>query len=473
MGEPRSPPTSPQRSDLNEAHTPRSQGAIFRFWVPLAATWLMMAAEGPVLAAVIARLPDATFNLAAYGVMLAVAFLVESPVVMLMTASTALAEDRDRYRRLRTFAYALNAGVTGVLLLVLVPPVFDLLVPGLVGVPDDIARLTYGALWILLPWPAAIGYRRFYQGLLIRDGRTRLVAVGTVVRLVGMTATALALYHATTLPGAFVGAAGLTVGVSAEAIASRVMARKSVARVLATPVGDAPLYFPAIVRFYIPLALTSLIGFAAHPMLTFFMGRAPEPIISLAVFPVVNALACLFRSVGLAFQEAAIALMGDRFRHLPELRRFALTLGLVTSAGLALVALTPLAGLWFVTVSGLTPELAAFAILPTLVLFPVPFLSVFLSLLRAVQVMAHETRPITVATILEVGTIASVFPVLSELLGVVGVTAAAVAFLAGRTMSVSLLTLTGVSAVRRMGANLAKQNEHLFSLDGAGTTGGR
>ena len=31
---------------------------IFRFWAPLAATWLMMAAEGPFLAAVIARLAD-------------------------------------------------------------------------------------------------------------------------------------------------------------------------------------------------------------------------------------------------------------------------------------------------------------------------------------------------------------------------------------------------------------------------------
>ncbi len=47
---------------------PHSQAFIFRFWLPLAATWIMMAAEGPFLAAVIARLPDPTFNLAAYGV---------------------------------------------------------------------------------------------------------------------------------------------------------------------------------------------------------------------------------------------------------------------------------------------------------------------------------------------------------------------------------------------------------------------
>ena len=42
--------------------------SILLFWAPLAATWLMMAFEGPFLAAVIARLVDPKFNLAAHGV---------------------------------------------------------------------------------------------------------------------------------------------------------------------------------------------------------------------------------------------------------------------------------------------------------------------------------------------------------------------------------------------------------------------
>ena len=49
-------------------HTPLSYRQIFFFWLPLASTWLMMAVEGPYLAAIIARLPDPTANLAAFGV---------------------------------------------------------------------------------------------------------------------------------------------------------------------------------------------------------------------------------------------------------------------------------------------------------------------------------------------------------------------------------------------------------------------
>ena len=73
-----------------KAHTP----SVFLFWVPLAAQWLMMASEGPFLAAIIARLGEPTYNLAAYGIAFAFAILIESPVIMLMRASTAQARDR-------------------------------------------------------------------------------------------------------------------------------------------------------------------------------------------------------------------------------------------------------------------------------------------------------------------------------------------------------------------------------------------
>ena len=65
-----------------------SPGRIARFWLPLEATWLMMAAEGPFLAAVIARLPVPKENLAAFAVASALAWIVESPIIT--TKQTAL-----------------------------------------------------------------------------------------------------------------------------------------------------------------------------------------------------------------------------------------------------------------------------------------------------------------------------------------------------------------------------------------------
>jgi hypothetical protein len=413
----------------------------------------MMAAEGPFVAAIIARLVDPTFNLAAYGVAFAFALLVEAPVIMLMSASTALVDNATSFRRLRRFAFGLSALTTVALVGILTPPVYRFLALEIIALPEEVARLTYVSLWILLPWPGAIGYRRFYQGLLIRDGRTRLVALGTVGRLLTMGVAALLLYRWAGLPGAYVGAAALASGVAVEAILSRWMAGGSVRRLLDTPPPSEsdPLSYPRILRFYYPLALTSVIGLAVQPMLTFFMGRAPSPVESLAVFPVVQALTFLFRSMGLAYQEVGIALMGRRFEHLPELRRFAVRLGFASATGLGLVALTPLSAVWYETVSGLAPDLARFAVLPTVILIPIPLLSALLSFQRGILVTAHVTRPITVATTIEVGLIAVGLPILSWGLGMVGVTAAVTAFLVGRLAAVGFLTPRCIRAVRREG----------------------
>ena len=154
---------------------------ILLFWGPLALTWLMMAFEQPFLIAFIARLNDAKFNLAAFGIAGSFAMIIESPIIMLMSASTALVTGRNSYRKLKRFTDILNGVITGIQLIFLIPPVFNFVVIGLMEVPEEIARIAHIALIIFLPWAASIGYRRFYQGILIRSHLTRRVTYGTLV----------------------------------------------------------------------------------------------------------------------------------------------------------------------------------------------------------------------------------------------------------------------------------------------------
>ncbi len=407
---------------------------LFRFWVPLQATWLMMSLEGPFLAAVIARLAEPKHNLAAYGVAFALAILVEAPVIMMMSASTALVDSAGIYRRLRNFMWLLNTGITAAMLILLFTPLWTLLTDTWMGLDPEVARLTRVSLYILLPWPAAIGYRRFYQGLLIRSGRTRLVAWGTLIRLVAMVITALACRAAGNMSGAWVGAAALTSGVCAEAVASRLMAAPTVRECLGKP-SDSVLSYRGIVDFYLPLALTSTIALAVQPMVTFFMGQARFPLESLAVLPVVNSLVFIFRSPGLSYQEAAITMLGRNPDNFPPLRNFAVLLGLGATIGLALIAWTPLSDIWLRSVSGLSTELAAFALTPIRILTLMPMLSVLLSFQRSLLVSRRHTGPITWASVIEVVGILTVLFVTIRLGGWVGAAAAATAFMTGRLMS--------------------------------------
>jgi len=416
-----------------------TQKTIFIFWAPLALTWLMIGVEAPFLAAIIARLANPEPNLAAHGIAFSIAILVEAPVIMIMSASTALAKDRVAFVRLRTFTYILCAAISLVMLAALLSPAMDHLVRRAMTVPGNVATLTVNALFILLPWPAAIGYRRFYQGLLIRDGQTRKVALGTVIRLGSMGATALVLYLCFDVPGAYVGAAALTAGVVMEALASRLMAISIVGRLaMVEPVGE-PISYGKIWTFYYPLALTSTIYLTVHPMTSFFLGRSRMPLESLAVMPVIGALVFLFRAVGISFMEAAITLLGDRFEHYRAVRRFAVTLAVVAAAALGLVAFTPLSGLWFEKISGLSPDLASFAALPTMILVLIPAASVYFSYQRAVLVKAQHTPPITWSTILQVVcTVAALF-IAVELFDVIGAVAAAGAMILGSVLGNFLL----------------------------------
>jgi hypothetical protein len=407
----------------------------------------MMSIEGPFLAAVMARLAEPKANLAAYGVAFAVALIVEAPVIMMLSATTALAEDGIALRRLARFTYTLNLAVTAAMLLLIAPPVYRIWAAGWIGLPPDVARLTWLSLLVLLPWPGAIGYRRLYQGAMIRCGQTRRVAYGTLVRLASMALTAL-LAARFGLPGALVGAAALSAGVVLEAVAGRIMALDAVRRIRAERrSGRAPGY-GEIARFYAPLAMTSVIGLAAQPVTTFFMGQSRNGLESLAVLPVVIALTFVFRSLGLAFQDVAISFLGRSDAHRGPVMRFAATLGAAASLGLAAIAFTPLAEVWFRTVSGLSAELTAFALTPTRILVLLPAMSVLLSLQRAVLVHGRATRPVGIATAAELAAIVGVLLVAIHLFDMVGATAAAVAFVLGRLASNGLLVPPCLAVLR-------------------------
>ncbi|NOY24224.1 MAG: hypothetical protein GXO70_12035 [Acidobacteria bacterium] len=426
-------------------------GKIAKFWTPLAATWLMMATEGPFIAAIIARLPEPKFNLAAYGVAFSFALIVESPIIMIMTASTALVKDRHSFQKLFRYTLFLNTAITLLMLISLMPEIFNFVTEVLIGLPPHIAKLTRTAALLLIPWPAAIGFRRFYQGILITHNKTRRIAFATVFRLVSMAVTATLLFEEHRLSGAAVGAISLSTGVVLESFVIRFMAGPYIRKLHKTyPVStQLTLNYRFISIFYYPLALTSILALGVQPLVTFFMGHSRFPVESLAVLPVVTSLVFVFRSMGLSFQEVVIALMGENREGYRPLKRFTTILALTTSFLLGIIAFTPASHVWFRQISGLSEELANFAILPTRILVLMPALSVLISWQRANLVHVRQTAPITWATVIEISGIVLTLFISISYLNVPGVVAAASAFLIGR-----LAGNTWLAAPRNRAADL-------------------
>ncbi len=380
----------------NTETRPIAQRYIFSFWLPLAASWALMALEGPFVQAAIARLPDPETHLAAFGIVVSLSITIESPIIMLLATSTALCRDWAAYRVLHRFMLWLNLFVTVVAAIVAFTPVYNWVVPGLMGTPDHIAEVARPGLQVMTLWSAAIGWRRFYQGIMIRFGQTRRVSYGTAVRLLasGGTAALLAVWGG--LSGTLVGSCALMAGVLSEAAFATWMVRPTLAIRLSMPalsLSSAPLTMRRAAGFHLPLAATSLLTLLSQPLISAGLARLPFPEQSLAAWPVASSLFFVTRSFGMAVQEVTIALVIGP-QTLGPVRRFNRGVALGTMLLLALIAFTPLADLYLHEIAGVSAELARFIVPGLRAALLLPGLTALQSELRALLMKGESTRSI-------------------------------------------------------------------------------
>lgn len=331
---------------------------IFWLWLPLALSFTLMMLEGPTVQASIARLSDAQRSLAAFGLAMSLSLIVESPVIMLISTAIALARDGQAYRTLRTFVYGLMIALTALAALVAWTPLYNELVDQLLNIPPAISAATQPALKIMLLWSAAIGLRRFYQGLLVRHGLTARVSYGTVIRLLTTGTVAGSLAHWSYLPGAQLGACALMAGVLSEALATYLFALSLVRRVY---IGDQttpaePLTLGAVARFHLPLAVTSLLTLVVQPLTAAALARMPERDATLAAWPVVFSTLLILRGWGMALQETTVAQAGVPHARAP-LQRFTIIVAVATSVAALLLGWTPLLDVYLGRVLGIDAAL--------------------------------------------------------------------------------------------------------------------
>jgi hypothetical protein len=245
---------------------------------------------------------------------------------------------------------------------------------------------------IMTFWSAAIGWRRFYQGILIRFGHTRRVGIGTGVRLTAVAIAAVTLAILTDLPGVQVGAWVWMVGVLSEMIYSYLAARPVVLAHLTGPddPGQPRLTYGEIVRFHTPLAATSLLTLLTQPLIGAGLARMAFPEENLAAWPVVFSILLFFRSFGMALPEVVIALL-KKSEDLSPLRRFCRLVAAGSSAALALVTFTPLLMWYLLYVTGVPSELAAFVIPGAVVGLLIPALQAIQSWQRGVLMTGKAT----------------------------------------------------------------------------------
>ncbi len=391
-----------------------------------------MGMELPMLTAIVARLADPKINLAAYGgVVFPLALIIESPIIMLLAASTTLSKDWESYRKLWKFMMITGAALTGLHILVAFTPLYYIVVEGIIGAPEEIVEPARIGLMIMLPWTWAIAYRRFNQGVLIRFGHSRAVSIGTAIRLFADVTVMGIGYVVGTVPGIIVATSAVAAGVISEAVYVGFRVQPVIRdEVKSAPTVDPPLTLRAFIEFYVPLAMTSLLLLLVQPMGSAALSRMPQPLESLAVWPVVTGLIFMLSGLGIAYNEVVVTLL-DEPHSAGNLRRFAALLTGVTTFLLLVICATPLAGFWFERLLALPPSLALLARKGLWLALLIPGLNALQSWYQGAILHSRKTRGISEAVIIFLLTISIILWVGVARGAVIGVYVGLAAFASG------------------------------------------
>lgn len=364
-----------------------------------------MTLELVIAAAIIARLPDPEVQLAAWGVVFAVATLVQAPATALLPVSTSLVRDRPSFRRMRFLSARVVLGLTALHLWIALPPTNAFLLDAILGLPEPVSEAARWPLLLMLPWAFGTGYRRFLHGPMIRFGYGAVVIQGTLIRLgVGLLlllgAPVVGRAFGFEVPGATLAAAAIIAGVLSELLFTQLRSR----RVVRSSLTEGPLIDPAelalrrFARLYLPLVMTTWLTMLVQLLVSASLGRMPMPLASLAVWPVVFGFLVLWQGPGLAFTEVVISLL-ERPRAWSMLRRFSLLVMLLLTLALAGVVASPAYLGWFAGVMGLEGEPLALARWTLLGLLLVPALRMWASLYQGVLIARSRTGAVWLSVV--------------------------------------------------------------------------
>ncbi|OUC12020.1 MAG: hypothetical protein B0A82_25100 [Alkalinema sp. CACIAM 70d] len=338
-----------------------SLAQLWREFLPLSLSDVTMACGDPVITTTLAHLPEARLNLAAVGLAKSLAVFFESPIIMILHASNALAGSSASRQALWRFTCLAGGGLSLLLTVLALPIVFNQVGPTVLGIPIELLTTVSQVLLLMGGWTFAIAWRRYFQGLLIYHGQSQALAKASVARLTTLIAI-MAIGFWLKLSGALLAGAALMIGVLVEAIVVTIFAYRSGATLpppdplTATQPATQPATqsatqprtktakqlpqtLKAVWRFYFPLANSMLVVWGGRAMLISLLARAQDATVAIAAWSAAWGLVLVIANSTRMVQQMVIKYrrqVADR-----QLLIFAMTVGGACSALLLLMSATP------------------------------------------------------------------------------------------------------------------------------------
>lgn len=316
---------------------------LWRQFYPLAMSDFTMALGDTVRTIIVGRFPGPELAFALVGIVKAIAVCLESPIIPILHASTALSQHPKAYHSLGRFTLILSSMLTAVFLLLCYQPIADNLLQSVFGVEDswlDTARL---ALILMVPWPAAIACRRYFQGRLIRNREERKLSIAAMVRLM-FTAGVLLIGLYAHLDVIWVAMISLSGAVIIEALLIVLYAACSRHENLTASTFTNTLSrletISGVARYYTPLGLTSVAIWCGRAALIALIARAPDGMVAVALWTAASGFFLPIANSTRMLQH--MVLSANKDDSLEHLFKFSSMVGLAACVPLVFLGFTPL-----------------------------------------------------------------------------------------------------------------------------------
>lgn len=456
-------PETEERSipvDSRPTSAPVSYLSLFLFYLPLGFSGLMMTLDLPIVNAVLNRFPNPDTSVAALRVAFSLALVYEASHIAMIDMSTALSIDRTVFNMLRRF-YMVMAGVLLIVAsLVAFSPLYEVIVRDVMNIPPSVASAARPAVWAFLLWPIPIGWRRLYQGALIRHGHPKPVGAGGLVRL-GSLIVALVFFgwlgtNVFPLEPAAIAVLAMLVSVTAESVAVHNWTTRILRSIPeSTPDKPAPTY-GHLWRFFLPLGGTAIMSTLVQPTLTAGIASAAVAwaspngsVVAVASYAVAWSVAFLVFGPTLSMTQASIAWHGSSDS---QVRNRGPRVLLAVGAGLALLmAIATFSGFahWlFMVLIQAPPQTAEMAVAVTYWLIPMPILHAMSYTLRGRLIAGHEPKVVRRSQLIDLAFLLAVVwgatagPVASVLHGMPAAPLAAAAYNLMLVVDITVLSIS-------------------------------
>lgn len=402
-----------------------------RFLLPLVLTIVIQEFGGQFLSAGMARLPNATESLAAYGLGWGLVLLLLAPMAQTAQMSLVLAANRPDFGKALRFVLATALLLIGLQISLVITPTGRWIIDDLHRISPSLGDLVRDVLLWTVPVIPVKGVSWLMAGQLIRVKRTAFIsyATGTSIAVgIGLVFALLPVEAIRANPIWLPIFAALGMAVT-ESVVLAVGFRRHVR--LEEGKSSAGLRYREILSFIWPLALTMMIQEFSRPLINLFIARQSDGALALAVLAVVYSLGQWpyrwqneMKNLPAAFQNEDPAMV--------TIRRFMVLCGLLSvSISLALFW-TPVRDLLLIGLIGVEPAFAAQAYLPLQLFVAFSPVVAFRAWLHGVAYWKRRTRVMAPSGPMRLAAILLAL-VLLPLAGLHGATLGVAALLAGFT----------------------------------------